>query len=148
MVIKTAERGLFMIDFVVPNQTQIEKAIAFLENFKNPQQSFLVNQKDHRGLTLKHSFQYRKDVREFFILLQDSEWDYLDYLSPEIRDFIKHPQKIQFANLKQIKGILTYCRKGERYVEGHRNVMLKRGVVQEALKRLKNLNSEEQKASA
>ncbi|MDZ7723444.1 MAG: DUF6508 domain-containing protein [candidate division KSB1 bacterium] len=137
-----------MIDFVVPKQSQIDKVTAYLENFKDTQQPFMENKKDNRGLTLKNAYQYRKDVREFFALLQESEWDYLDYLSPEIREFIKYPDKIQFATLKQIKGILTYCLKGERYVEGHRNVMLKRGVVQEALKRLKNLDTQEQKAYA
>ena len=99
-------------------------------------------------MTLKNTYQYRKDVREFFALLQEREWDYLDYLSPEIREFVKYPDKIQFATLKQIKGILTYCLKGERYVEGHRNVMLKRGVVQEALRRLKNLGAKKEKALA
>lgn len=137
-----------MIDFIVPKQEQIEKITSFLENFEDTQQIFMENKKDNRGLTQKNSYEYRKDVKEFFTLLQEREWDYLDYLSPEIREFIKNPDKIQFATLKQIKGILTYCLKGERYVEGHRNVMLKRGVVQAALKRLKNLNTREQKAYA
>ena len=137
-----------MIDFIVPTQEQIDKVTAYLENFRDTEQEFMENKKDSRGLTLKNSYQYRQDVREFFALLNENEWDYLDYLSPEIRDYIKYPDKIQFATLKQIKGILTYCLKGERYVEGHRNVMLKRGVIQEALKRLKNLASKEQKAYA
>ena len=55
---------------------------------------------------------------------------------------IKEQDFIQSASLLEIKSILTFCLRGERFSDGHRGAMIENGTVRRILERLIVLGTE------
>jgi len=84
---------------------------------------------------------YPADVRRFFELAARPCWSDYSYKPAEAGD-LAHEAFIRQATLDEIKTILTYCVRGERFSDGHWGAMLESGVIVAVLKRLKHLRDE------
>ena len=88
-----------------------------------------------RVITLAYP-NYAADVIEFFHSLHQPPWLHFDYMSDRTRDLVADIEKMNTAMLEEIKAVLTWCARGERFCDGHWISVLEGGVVQAALHRL------------
>ena len=61
--------------------------------------------------------QYDRTVNEFFEIIWRRFWQE-DFDPKEVRGILKDPKQIQDINLEQIKRILNYFARGERFCDG------------------------------
>lgn len=89
---------------------------------------------------------YREEVREFFSLAGKECWSDFKYAEKNVNALINKPGFIENADLDQLKTILTFCVRGERFCDGHWGSMIRQGVVQRLLVRLVELSSQGQES--
>ena len=80
--------------------------------------------------------EYRPEVIEFFQLAGQPFWSDYGYSPTKTQKWVEDPSFIKIASLEQIKTLLTYCVRGERFCDGHWNNMLEKGIIAAILKRL------------
>lgn len=85
---------------------------------------------------------YPEEVSKFFKLAGQSLWADYEYLRNNPREILDDPQKIAKAGIEQIKTMLTYCARGERFCDGLQATMIKNGKIVAVLRRLKELSTQ------
>jgi hypothetical protein len=80
---------------------------------------------------------YDEDVDEFFKRVGQRGWIDVGYKPEEAARMLADAEFIKQASLEQIKTMLTYCVRGERFCDGHRESLLSGGQIVALLKRLK-----------
>jgi hypothetical protein len=80
--------------------------------------------------------EYCDDVLEFFRLAGRACWSDSEYDPREARTMLSNDQFISTCSLNDIKTLLTYCVRGERFSDGHWASVLKTGRVIAILRRL------------
>lgn len=80
---------------------------------------------------------YRQEVDSFKEVLYTDKWSDSQYEPHEVESLISSIQGIEQARLAQIRSILTYIHRGERFCDGHVAVMIENGTVKRVLERLK-----------
>ena len=113
---------------------KIDELLAFLPAFEDPDTVFLeqwVVRPTHFPYPV-----YTADVTTFFRLAGRHWWCDLDYKPNDAGKLIRDDQGIANATLGEIKTMLTYCVRGERFAHGHWQHVLKEGRVQALLRRL------------
>ena len=86
---------------------------------------------------------YVPEVEEFYRLVTQPHWCDYQYSPEEVQKVIFDPEYIAQSNLFQIKSMLTYCQRGERFCDGHRGGMIEDGVVGQILNRLSEIKEED-----
>jgi hypothetical protein len=82
---------------------------------------------------------YHPVVEEFFRLVSGQGW-----LNPEqAYQMLKDENVIKTASLSQIKIMLTFCVRGERFSDGHWAQMIEEGYIRRLLERLNEIKSEQ-----
>lgn len=79
---------------------------------------------------------YADDVVAFFLRVGLAPWVETDYLSDRTRELATHPEALAEATFAEVRAVLTYCSRGERFTDGHWAEMVRRGVVRAALLRI------------
>jgi len=79
---------------------------------------------------------YPDPVIEFFRLAGQPHWSDYDYSPKEQISCLQDRDYIDQANLAQIKSLLTYCVRGERFSDGFWLSTIKEGVILTILERL------------
>lgn len=82
---------------------------------------------------------YEEAVTQFFSAASRECWSDSKYASKNISAMICDPEKVACATLQEIKSMLTWCVRGERFCDGHWGEMIKGGQVHNLLQRLKEL---------
>ena len=59
-----------------------------------------------------------------------------DYVPQEAGRMLEDPALVRRASIDEIKAMLTYCVRGERFSEGHWGAMIEQGHVRRLLERL------------
>ena len=91
-----------------------------------------------RVLTLPYPT-YPPVVEEFFQLASQPCWSDYGY-KPEAADKLVHSDEaIASASLGEIKTMLTFCVRGERFCDGHWGAMVNGGRIRAILRRLEQL---------
>ena len=85
---------------------------------------------------------YPDDVVEFYRLAGQLCWSDYDYEPWEAARMLADEALIQRATLDEIKTMLTYCVRGERFSDGHWGAMLASGKVVALLARLQVLREQ------
>ena len=83
-------------------------------------------------------YKYHPSVLTFFELVSQEHWKdykYVDNFSEEMVG----PGKIEEASINQLKTILTWCDRTERFFEGHWEYVIKIDVIKRVLLRLKEI---------
>jgi len=80
---------------------------------------------------------YSPVVEEFFRLVSSQGWLDPGYSPEQAFELLKDESRVKTASLDQIRTMLTFCARGERFSEGHRGEMIERGYIRRLLERLK-----------
>jgi hypothetical protein len=127
----------------LPTPDQIRTLLAFLPVFTaedfQPVQEWVVSEPDGEGVTHFPYPLYHPAVVDFFQLAGQPPWPDYEYVPAEAARLIADPEYIQTAGLEQIKTLLTYCVRGERFCDGHWESLLQSGTLVRLLQRLEQL---------
>jgi hypothetical protein len=132
----------------LPTLQEIEELTAFLprlyaEGF-SPITNWSGGEKQKDGsLTLPYP-DYDPLVEEFFRSVSRSWLDY-EYDPEQAYEMLKNANLVKTASLSQIKTMLTFCVRGERFSDGHWGAMIEQGYIRLLLERL-NVIKEEQRS--
>ena len=86
---------------------------------------------------------YDEAVKEFIEAAEQDCWMDFDYVPEQAGQLLLSDDGVRNATLDQIKTMLTYCVRGERFGEGHWAAMIEGGHVRRLLERLKELQAQE-----
>lgn len=84
---------------------------------------------------------YHPLVHEFFRVVRGTWLDY-EYDPEQAYQLLKDEQALKTASLLQIKIMLTFCVRGERFSDGHWEEMIAQGYIRRILERLNVIKSE------
>ncbi|HEX5808759.1 MAG TPA: DUF6508 domain-containing protein [Anaerolineales bacterium] len=85
---------------------------------------------------------YHPLVEEFFRVVSSGWLDY-EYNPEEAYQMLKDEDLIKRASLPEIKTMLTFCVRGERFSDGHWGEMIEKGYIRRLLERLVELKAEQ-----
>ncbi len=104
-----------------------------------PVASWSGGTRDETGVWTLPWPEYDPVVVDFFRLAGDECWCDYQY-SPEVAwQMLRTPGLVGSASLEQIKTMLTFCTRGERFADGHWAEMIEEGHVRRLLLRLQQL---------
>ena len=84
---------------------------------------------------------YNPLVEEFFGHVSSSWLDY-EYNPEQAYKMLQDKQAVKTASLTQIKSLLTFCVRGERFSDGHWGEMIEKGYIRRVLERLNQIKAE------
>jgi hypothetical protein len=87
---------------------------------------------------------YNSVVQEFFYNVAGEGWIDYGYNPEQAYQMLKDENLIKTASLSQIKTMLTFCLRGERFSDGHWAQMIEEGHIRRLLERLNEIKSERQ----
>ncbi len=124
---------------------QIEELTAFLprlyaEGF-SPIVSWSGGEKLKDGSFSMPYPNYNSIVEEFFRVISSAWLDY-EYNPEQAYQMLRDENLIKTASLSQIKTMLTFCVRGERFSDGHWGEMIEKGYIRRLLERLNEIKSE------
>jgi hypothetical protein len=79
------------------------------------------------------------DVKEFFALVAQPWWLDRNYVPDQAAAMLRDDGLIRLATLDQVRAMLTYCVRWERFSDGHWDDVLRTGRVAALLRRLQVL---------
>jgi len=85
---------------------------------------------------------YHNTTEEFFRLAARECWLDYEYIPEDAGRMLRDEDFIRSASLDQVKTMLTFCLRGERFSDGHWGEMIEGGQIRRLLKRLMVIRSE------
>ncbi|MCO8165597.1 DUF6508 domain-containing protein [Pseudomonas sp. LJDD11] len=82
---------------------------------------------------------YADVVNAFFSAAGKDCWTDFNYGIAESGAMLGDPQRVANATLDELKSMLTWCVRGERFCDGHHGSVIERGYILNLLQRLKVL---------
>lgn len=123
-----------------PRKEEIEELIAFQAIFDqdgyNPFVEWKGGTANLDGVRTFPWPVYQEEVVAFFRLAGSEPWCDHDYAQKDVPALIREPGFIEGASLEELKTILTYCVRGERFGDGFWGALIQQGLIQRLLKRL------------
>jgi hypothetical protein len=119
---------------------KIDELLHFLPLFDQPGRKFVERWQSSPG-----NFAYPvypADVQEFFRLASQPCWCDRQYDPEAASKMLADPLQVDSASLNQVKSMLTYCVRGERFGDGFWEQVLEQGQIIELLRRLAVLKGE------
>jgi hypothetical protein len=98
-----------------------------------------VRQRD-RSITLPYP-EYSGLVEEFFRVAANEFWLDYDYSPEQAGNMLRDENFIKTASLSEVKTMLTFCVRGERFSDGHWEQMIEQGYIRRLLERLNEIKS-------
>lgn len=120
----------------LPTSAEIDELLAFLprlfkEGFK-PVEDWHAN---HDKITFPYPI-YHPDVIDFIKVASQEVWCDFKYRPEETSKMLMDTDLIANASLAQMKTMLTFCVRGERFSDGHWAAMIEHGYLRRLLERL------------
>jgi len=118
----------------------IDALVEFLPRFERQGRVFAkwsVTLKNADGSISLPFPEYEEDVEEFFRLVALHGWLDYGYKPEEAARMLADGELVERADVEQIKTMLTYCLRGERFCDGHWESLLEGGQIVALLRRLK-----------
>lgn len=130
----------------LPLPGQIDELLVFLSNFKVEGFDPFLRQPGlhlalHGGLQSTPP-EYKPEVIEFFGLIAQDCWLDHDYKPKDVSIKLSDGKSISSAKLSDLRSMLTWCLRGERFSEGHCGNVITNGSLLKILERLKTLRDE------
>jgi hypothetical protein len=130
-----------------PDQTdQMDALLRFLPLFERSEREFIVRwgggQDLEEGVVQMPFPIYTEEVVAFFRLASQPFWADYYYKPAEAAAMVADDAFIRQANLEQIKTMLTYCVRGERFADGYWAALLQQGRIVAILRRLRILRED------
>lgn len=124
---------------MTPSKTEIEQLLTFLPQFEADGFKPIVRWMGDAG-TMPYP-EYDPAVREFFRLAGGKSWSDYGYDPQKATQMLHNEALIKKATLDEIRTMLTYCVRGERFNTGHWGAVIEGGQIARLLQRLVQLNS-------
>ena len=123
----------------------IDALLEFLPLFERPGRTFakwseMVKNADG-SFSLPYPV-YDEDVEQFFSLVGQRGWIDVGYKPEDAARMLADSEFIKQASLEQVKTMLTYCVRGERFCDGHRESLLEGGQIVALLRRLEAIRGQ------
>ncbi len=130
----------------LPTSQEIEKLVSILpqlyaEGF-NPIKRWDTGTKDLNGVFTIPRPEYDETVEAFFLTASSECWSDYNYHPEETCQMLENNSIVDIADLAQIKTMLTYCVRGEKFCEGHWGAMIESGHIRRLLQRLAQIGPE------
>lgn len=126
-----------------PTSSDIDDLVAFLPRLIspgfNPIKSWGGGFADASGAYVSPWPIYHDAAEKLLTLAAQECWTDYDYDPVDAQRLLLNPESISQANLCQIKTILTFCVRSERFVDGNWAELIRNGTVQRLLLRLSTL---------
>jgi hypothetical protein len=130
-----------------PTTREIEQLVAFLPRLyadgSMPIQRWGGGEKNPNGAYVMPWPEYDEAVKEFFEAAGQRRWNDCDYVPIEAGRMLEDQALVRQASLDEIRTMLTYCVRGERFCDGHWGAMIAEGDVRRLLERLAELRAQE-----
>jgi uncharacterized protein DUF6508 len=127
----------------LPTKIEIERLLAFLPKLSspdfNPIKKWGGGNKSSDGVIQMRFPIYDPTVDEFMTEAYKECWQDPAYPQKDVLKMLKNPSFINKSTLFQIKSMLTYIVRGERFCDGHWAAMINNGHVEAVLERLGKL---------
>jgi hypothetical protein len=122
---------------------RIDKLLAFLPQLEAPGRTYVQGwgggeRTPDGAITMPYPM-YETDVVTFFLRAGQPWWSDFDYDPRTAQELLRDDAHIARCSLEEIKTLLTYCVRGERFVDGHWLHLLETGRVVAVLRRLAEL---------
>jgi hypothetical protein len=122
---------------------RIDELLCFLPRFEVPGRVWIEGvgggkETADGAVTMRYPV-YGKDVLAFYRLAGQPWWSDYGYEPRAAAQMLADMARIARATLDEIKTMLTYCVRGERFADGHWAAMLESGKVVAILRRLQVL---------
>ena len=102
-----------------------------------------VHSKDEDGEIVAFPWpEYDQTVEDFLKVARRDCWMDRSYVPVEVGKLIKSEEAIRQATLPQVRAMITYFVRGERFSDGHWDHMIEGGYVRRILERLAELKEE------
>jgi len=129
----------------LPTRQEIETLTSFLprlyaEGF-SPVRNWNGGKQKDGSFTLPYP-DYDPTVEEFFRVVSGAGWLDYDYNPEQAYQIIKDEDLIWTSSLSQIRSMLTFCVRGERFSDGHWAEMIEKGYIRQILERLNEIKAE------
>ena len=129
-----------------PTRAQVDQLLRYLPLFEVPDRTFVERwaggkETPDGAITVPYPV-YPEDVLAFYQLAGQPCWSDYSYRPREAARMLADESAIRRATLTEIKTMLTYCVRGERFGDGHWAAMLESGKVVALLKRLRALRDQ------
>ena len=94
------------------------------------------------GVVIAPEPEYDQRVTDFFRVAGSEYWTDYNYYPEKSRTMLQNKDFIKTASLNNIKTMITYCARGERFSDGHWGSMIEKGYIKQLLERLLQIRSE------
>ena len=129
-----------------PTMQEIEALTAFLPRLYadgfSPVTSWEGGKREDGTFTLPYP-KYNEVVEEFFYTAAGEGWIDYEYNPEQAYQMLRDESLVKTASLSQIKTMLTFCLRGERFSDGHWAQMIEGGYIRRLLERLNEIKSEQ-----
>ena len=129
-----------------PTLEQIEALTSYLPRLYadgfSPVERWEGGEKRKDGLMTLPYPTYDPLVEEFFRLVSSDGWLDYEYNPEQASQMLKDEDAVKTASLEQIRTMLTFCVRGERFSDGHWGEMIEQGYIRRLLERLNEIKSE------
>ena len=129
----------------LPTLQEIEELTAFLPRLYakgfSPVIKWEGGKQEDGSFTLPYP-KYDRTVEEFFYAAASEGWIDDTYNPERAYRMLQDEELIKSATLSQIKTMLTFCLRGERFSDGHWAEMIEKGYIRRLLERLGEIKTE------
>jgi hypothetical protein len=131
----------------LPTRREIEALVAFLPRLHAP--GVVPVLRWHGGptgdgVTIVSPFpEYHPVVAEFYWAAGAPCWCDYGYEPRRAGRMLADPEAVGRATLAEVRSMLTYCVRGERFCDGHHGAMVEGGQIRRLLERLAELQDQE-----
>lgn len=130
----------------MPTNAEINKLTAFLPRLYAADFSPIKEWKggeriETGGITMPYP-DYDRVTREFFRAASEPCWVDGRYLQRDAGEMLGDPERVANASLDEVRLMLTWCVRGERFCDGHWDRMIEAGHVRRLLERLVEIRQE------
>jgi hypothetical protein len=133
----------FIMRTPVPTAEEIQALVSFLpqlyaKDFTSVHRWAGTSERRDRTVSLPWP-EYDDLVTEFFQLASTECWTDHEYDPETAGENLNDANAVQSADLDQLKAMLTYCVRGEKFCDGHWGAMIEGGQIRRVLERLDQL---------
>ena len=129
----------------LPTLQEIEALTAYLPRLYADDFSPVTNweggKQEDGTFTLPYPI-YNQLVQEFFRMAAGEAWADHGYHPEQAARMLKDEDLVKTASLAQIRTMLTFCLRGERFSDGHWAQMIEDGHIRRLLERMNEIKSE------
>lgn len=129
-----------------PTEAEFDELLAFLPELSragfNPVNDWGELKKSESGAVIMPGPMYHETMLDLIGVLSKEVWNDYGYEPRAAWQMLQDPEQVASASFEQVKSMLTYFVRGERFSDGHWADMIEKGHVRRLLERVAQLRHE------